>query len=140
MLITLARKPLMGSVVQNVLTHGCGTLNIDGTRIGTEGGTRRDGRATMPNDVGWQNMRGHGIATLNAGRWPANVLHDGSEAVLAGFPQTQSGSLSAQQYLSANRNNGSMFAGAGVFSHKGYAPDSGSAARFFKQIKGNDTP
>ena len=36
MLITLARKPLKGSVVQNALQHGCGALNVDGCRVGAE--------------------------------------------------------------------------------------------------------
>ena len=77
--ITVARKPLCGTVAENVLTHGTGAINVDGCRVGTDGGTCRDGKASEPNDSGWENMRGHGIATINAGRWPANLIHDGSE-------------------------------------------------------------
>lgn len=72
--IVLARKPLIGTVTENVLVHNTGALNIDGTRIGTSGGTRRDGKADTPNAQGWANMKGHGKATVAAGRWPANVL------------------------------------------------------------------
>lgn len=78
--IVVARKPLIGTVAENVLAHGTGALNIDGCRIGTDGGTRREGKADQPNNAGWENMRGHGIAELNAGRWPANVILDESQA------------------------------------------------------------
>lgn len=87
--ITVARKPFKGTVAQNVLEHGTGGINVDGCRVGTEGGTARAGRATEANDSGWTNMRGHGIATLNAGRWPANLIHDGSEEVTELFGDAQ---------------------------------------------------
>lgn len=90
--ITVARKPLEGTVAENVLRYGTGAINVDGCRVGTEGGTRRDGKATMPNESGWENMRGHGVAELNAGRWPANFIHDGSDEVVGGFPGEDSGS------------------------------------------------
>ena len=87
--MVLARKPLIGTVANNVLTHGTGGLNIDGSRVGSEGGTARDGKADQPNDAGWENMRGHGIAELNTGRWPANFIHDGSDEVVALFPDVK---------------------------------------------------
>jgi site-specific DNA-methyltransferase (adenine-specific) len=83
--IVVARKPLIGTVAANVLTYGTGGLNIDGARIGNEGGTARDGKANQPNDSGWENMRGHGIQELNKGRWPANVIHDGIESEWSKF-------------------------------------------------------
>ncbi len=79
----LVRKPLAGTVASNVLAFGTGGLNVDACRIGDAGGTCRDGRATMPNDAGWANMRGHGIAELNAGRWPANVVLSHAEGCVA---------------------------------------------------------
>jgi len=72
--IVMARKPFTGTVAQNVLEHGTGAINIDGTRIGSDGGTQREGKGNAPNDLGWTNMRGHGIAQLSSGRWPANVI------------------------------------------------------------------
>jgi site-specific DNA-methyltransferase (adenine-specific) len=78
--IVVARKPLIGTVAENVLTHGTGGLNIDASRIGTQGGTARDGKANLPNDSGWANMKGHGIAELNAGRWPANLILSHAES------------------------------------------------------------
>lgn len=128
--IVVARKPLIGTVAANVLTYGTGGLNIDGARVGNEGGTARDGKANQPNDAGWENMRGHGIAELNTGRWPANVIHDGSDEVVELFPDS--------------RGNGAVGGGEGGIWTTGnkrqVAPgysDSGSAARFFYCAKAN---
>ena len=83
--ICMARKPLDGTVAGNVLKHGTGAINVDGCRVGGAGGTCRDGKANQPKPAGWKNMKGHGIATLDAGRWPANFMHDGSDEATAGL-------------------------------------------------------
>ena len=104
--IVVARKPLIGTVANNVLTYGTGAINIDGSRVGTDGGTARDGLATEPNEAGWANMKGHGIAELNAGRWPANVIHDGSDEVLAGFPNEEARFFYCAKASKSERNAG----------------------------------
>lgn len=82
--ITVARKPLIGTVAANVLEHGTGALNIDGCRVEGTGGMK------------WETPRG-GIWTTDSdatarlvqneqGRWPANLIHDGSDEVVALFP------------------------------------------------------
>jgi hypothetical protein len=76
--IVLARKPLVGTVAANVLAHGTGALNVEGCRVGDEGGTTRSGQAPYA-ESGWRT--GHDVVPLNAGRYPANVLHDGSEDI-----------------------------------------------------------
>lgn len=83
--VTLARKPLERgmTVADNVLTHGTGGLNIDGCRVGDEGGTKRSGQAPYA-ESGWRT--GHDVVSLDAGRWPANILHDGSPEVVDCFP------------------------------------------------------
>ena len=124
--IVVARKPLIGTVAANVLTYGTGGLNIDGGRVGSEGGTARDGKADEPNDAGWENMRGHGVAELNAGRWPANVIHDGSDEVVELFPDTKSGS----GVKNTRQSSGNLFS-AHTPTDEFFAGDSGSAARFF---------
>ena len=129
--ITVARKPLIGTVAENVLRHGTGAINVDGCRVGTDGGTRRDGKADAPNDAGWANMRGHGISELNAGRWPANLIHDGSDEVVGLFPQ-QNGVFGARR----EGGDKSIFSGGGHQQAEkqrivGGTKDSGSAARFF---------
>ena len=76
--IVLARKPLIGTVAENVLAHGTGGINVDGCRVGTDGGTTRSEQAPYA-ESGWRT--GHKVETMNAGRWPANLIHDGSEDV-----------------------------------------------------------
>ncbi len=98
--ICVARKPLAGTVAENVLQHGTGALNIDGCRVG-----RTDGR------------------------WPANVMHDGSDEVLAGFPTTASGAMKRQVEAYDGESNTDFLRGrSGPSNQHG---DSGSAARFF---------
>jgi len=86
--ITVARKPLCGTVAENVLRHGTGAINVDGCRVVTDGGTAKANirkgetngeRAGM--SLGENISFRCDIATINAGRWPANLIHDGSEEV-----------------------------------------------------------
>jgi len=92
--IILARKPLSGTVVQNIVEHGTGALNIDGCRVDAETGRPLrvgDYKAT-DNNVYAGRMDGSLAGGSKAqgettqGRWPANLIHDGSDEVLAGFP------------------------------------------------------
>ena len=89
--IVLARKPLIGTVAENVQTFGTGALNIDASRIattdnlngGTYSGDRRPssrhsfgsrvGSGALKNGIGKEYTQPHG-------RWPANVLFDESAA------------------------------------------------------------
>lgn len=131
--ITVARKPLAGTVAENVLKHGTGALNIDGCRVEPTGESReRVGEASQD-----RRYRGHGgtnFAALpgirgggHSGRWPANLIHDGSEDVLACFPQTQ-----GQQGATGKRKQGGVY-GSVTEGAAGIEPrgDEGSAARFF---------
>lgn len=76
----LFRKPLEGTVAANVLKHGTGAINVDGCRVGSDGGTTRSEQAPY-GESGWRT--GHKIEEVNAGRWPANFTHDGSDEVTA---------------------------------------------------------
>jgi site-specific DNA-methyltransferase (adenine-specific) len=132
--MVLARKPLEGTVANNVLTFGTGGLNIDGTRV--EGKLEGDPNRFAKTDGGNFNtslaLENHQEPVVRSeGRFPANFIHDGSDEVVALFPDTKSGALKATQYEKANEENQSIFAGAGAFANKGYGSDSGSAARFF---------
>ena len=87
--ITMARKPLAGTVEANWRQHGTGALNIDGCRV--EGGERplivgeNDARKFSGDFK--QGSRCEGTTT--AGRWPANLIHDGSDEVVTAFePQS----------------------------------------------------
>ena len=93
-LICVARKPLIGTVVANVLTHGTGALNIDASRVPADASIddpRLNGVGTWATDKMAENVYngsfpGRSVGSSALGRFPANVLHDGSEEVLAAFP------------------------------------------------------
>ena len=95
--ITVARKPLCGTVAENVLTHGTGGINVDGCRVGTDGGTAK---GNPPKDES-NGIYGHGINgacdIIGKGRWPANLIHDGSEEVAGLFPED--GDASASRFF-----------------------------------------
>ena len=90
--ITVARKPLVGTVAANVLQHGVGALNIDGCRVpGAKPDTTRGASTKASSMVGTLGAQGR-IEDDGTGRWPANLIHDGSDEVLAGFPGEADGS------------------------------------------------
>jgi len=83
--ICLARKPLIGTVAANVLAHGTGGLNIDACRIkGAKPDTTRGagGQNGSFRPIGAQGR----ILDDGQGRFPANLMHDGSPSVMSGFP------------------------------------------------------
>ena len=130
--ITVARKPLIGTVAANVLEHGTGGLNIDGCRVGTESIEQgRSGRVSnMANGVTMNTFGGQGYEKPDAiGRWPANLIHDGSEQVLELFPETKSG-VAGKNSRPLGYGGEQQIKKWEAHGTEGYA-DSGSAARFF---------
>ena len=89
---TLARKPLSEkTVAANVLKWGTGGINIDECRVGTEGGTRKHDAPKHESKTAYGNgLNGGGGKgrEIDAGRFPANLIHDGSQQVLELFPET----------------------------------------------------
>ncbi len=122
--IVLARKPLVGTVANNVLTYGVGGINIDGCRVG-EGAKK------------WTNPRGGIWATDSEataelvdnqlGRFPANFIHDGSDEVLQLFPDTKGGTWNITKGARHFNNDGEP---TGYATSKSDS-STGSAARFF---------
>lgn len=139
MIVHVLRKPLVGTVASNALQHGCGALNIDQCRIVT---SEADKASAFPGSKltsksgalagGVQNNRERSAFDTQqhpAGRWPANLVHDGSDEVIAIFPEAGNGwkkNYGAEVYAIENRQYG-----GGSF---GAYSDSGSAARFFQQV------
>lgn len=84
--IVLARKPLIGTVAQNVTAYGTGALNIDGTRIGTDGGgthcTNRDEKGDCLGHSGGSAWDTHHGSETDGGRWPANLILDEEAGVM----------------------------------------------------------
>lgn len=103
--ITVARKPREGTVAHNILEHGAGALNIDACRVCQPGAEE-------------------------VGRWPSNIMTDGSDAVYAMFPDGSG----AHSRLKGTEP--SMAADGRVFNKRKrveslFHDDTGSAARFF---------
>jgi len=131
--ITVARKPLVGTVAQNVMQHGTGALNIDGCRVSLNGDykCKANGR---PSQTGLGDNYDPTLANVadTLGRWPANLIHDGSDEVVGLFPQTVAsprGVITQGGKAGGGFNVGSSDGTrSGKFQGHG---DSGSAARFF---------
>jgi site-specific DNA-methyltransferase (adenine-specific) len=138
--IVVARKPLIGTVAANVLTYGTGGLNIDGARVEGDKGNGNWKGVTTPDQSdniyagGWDgSVKSNEPITPQGtiGRWPANVIHDGSDEVVVLFPDTKTGSIKPYKH-----NNASTIYGGGKGLQLGeitsnHTGDSGSAARFF---------
>lgn len=91
--IIMARKRPEGTIVQNVHEYGTGAINIDGCRVETteslNGGAYAKERQVSASE--WAKSGSLHKTTGNdfvqpMGRWPANLLHDGSEIVRSTFP------------------------------------------------------
>jgi site-specific DNA-methyltransferase (adenine-specific) len=131
--MVLARKPLIGTVANNVLTFGVGGLNIDGTRVGrAEGDDSSAGNRTATFGTQETSSGGDGSGGWEqntAGRFPANFIHDGSDEVVALFPDTGK-STGGRIGKKSMGNVTNVPAGEYEAGDPGYG-DSGSAARFF---------
>lgn len=135
--ICMARKTLVGTVEANWRKHGTGALNIDGCRVmfqndddrssAKPGGKTTAASGNLAGKAQGGAERAEFQAEQGAGRWPANLLHDGSPEVLALFPQTESGKPSG---VKAGNNNNIFGQFAGGIPVTGFG-DAGSAARFF---------
>ena len=144
--IVVGRKPLIGTVAANVLAHGTGALNIDGCRVDvsdadreswkrlegfnntprTTGATYANGKVSEPDD-----RTGHNPT----GRWPANVVLDGSQADAL---DAQSGITTS----SGGANGGKLgarvygtFANETLGAHAGGLGDTGGASRYFPTFR-----
>ena len=137
---TLARKPLSEkTVAENVLKWGTGGINIDECRV----------EATKEDMGDWDRFKGHqnnntirknmvdnktknfkervDNGVNNQGRFPANLIHDGSDEVVGLFPDTKSGSSGK----GSSTKVGGMFGSGNPVTSEFRPADSGSASRFF---------
>jgi len=137
--IILCRKPLEGTVAENIQKWGTGGINIDGCRVAANDFEPKDrvGAAKLMEDRPWQQRqkiegRPRIIEGNSLGRFPANLIHDGSDEVLALFPDTKSGSLTAQQQINGGfKGTKNCYGTANAGGTNEYEQNSGSAARFF---------
>jgi len=142
--MVLARKPIVGTVANNVLTYGVGGLNIDASRIPADWKNERppswfnSGKSKSDNPSFHGNLKTLTESTVGerlneGGRFPANFIHDGSDEVVALFPDTKAG-VAVRRNVghspSANINYATGSKDSTMMEDVGYG-DSGSAARFF---------
>lgn len=131
--IIVARKPLTGTVAENVLQWGTGAINVDGGRVGTNDGLGRPygGENKVYGSYGME--RGTKTGDALTGRWPANFIHDGSKEVVGLFPETGKSSRTYKKQV--RKRSGFKLSGSEDNVQEANAPDnygdSGSAARFF---------
>ena len=135
--ITVARKPLIGTVAANVLAHGTGAINVDGCRVGNFVNTTPSGvdrRNAALAEAGYrpgEYQMGETTPRGAQSRWPANLIHDGSQLVLDLFPETKSGNLSPHHKLKASDNRSMSGGNQDRSPRTEFGGDTGSAARFF---------
>ena len=129
---TLCRKPLSEkTVAANVLKWGTGGINIDGCRVGkaikpTQSGMQRF-REYSDKNTGQSRPKMQATTPKEQGRFPANLIHDGSQEVLELFPETKPSRVGKPR---GTKKKG-LFANS-EFNKVGQEHnDSGSAARFF---------
>lgn len=156
--IILARRPLIGTVVANVLQHGTGAINIDACRVATSdklggGGEKAETAGKFTNE-GWRRpwmddpeaseafaakVRANVAKAESLGRFPANVLHDGSEEVEAAFAAF--GNAPGQQGDLVGHARGrptkTCFGDMGPAVDHLKRADAGTASRFFYSAKAN---
>lgn len=137
--IVLARKPLTGTVAENVQQWRTGAINIDGCRV------EASARPARSNDKSASGLTGTGdavtygsykvrgsvaVGETDLGRWPANLIHDGSPEVLECFPR-EAGAVAPVRGTEPSECHTGVYSGPRnrvAHVHRG---DSGSAARFF---------
>jgi DNA methylase len=131
--IVVARKPLEGTVASNVLEWGTGALNIDACRIPHV--SDKDLATSQAKNPGREDTVSSGVygadrpqqSVNEDGRWPANVILDGSDEVVLGFPMTEGGARPARANVTTGYDGGwGLIAEGDRINYGG-----GSASRFF---------
>jgi len=137
--IILCRKPLEGTVSENVQKWGTGGINIDGCRVALNGDKPRIANIdeSYTNTYGWAKGGIQKSGTMpQSGRFPANLIHDGSDEVLASFPDSkgQCGDVRGTEPSHTGDENTSCY---GEYQRIATSKrnDNGSAARFFYSAK-----
>lgn len=134
--IVLARKPFKGSIKENLETWGVGVLNINGCRVETSDDIKVHSRSAAAakskgiygDSKAQDTHKGKG---QELGRWPANILHDGSDDVVTAFPDSKGQQGDVRGSEPSKPTDGVCY---GEFAERREfksRKDSGSAARFF---------
>jgi site-specific DNA-methyltransferase (adenine-specific) len=140
--LTLARKPITGTVARSAQETGCGALNIGACRIPTSenlnGGAYLTDSDRAGRHDGAENWRykhgGAGEFQQPAGRWPANLILSGKASKIL---DESTGILSSGNHVNTVRRSLTSYkAGWPASTYCAYG-DSGGASRFFKVFGGS---
>jgi len=138
--ILLARKPLAEpTVAANVLAHGTGALNVDACRV--DSGPRphiqnAGGRRANTEIYGHGKNGSACLGETTTGRWPPNLLHDGSPEVLAAFQafgERSSGAVAAGT-VSEHSKARKVYGDYAGYTMRAIQASTGSAARFYPAL------
>jgi len=147
--IVMARKPVIGSIRENVLEHGTGAINIDATRVGYANEQDKNSIDHKMPTAAWSGHTNQvdsyekgqfiKVETNQLGRFPANVIHDGSDEVVRLFPHSTSGARKSTHKLKGldTGEQRAVFGDDAISGKYNVQPftdaqaDEGSAARFF---------
>jgi len=145
--IAVCMKPIEGNFAQNAIEHGVAGLNVDGCRI-ESGGEHKRGHVTKQTTVSGDMRTGKALGMYGAGssfvatdhaggRWPANVIHDGSDKVEAEF--SKFGVRESNKQMKKRPHPERAFDKSEFIDE--YVPgygDKGTASRFFKECHQDD--
>ena len=135
--IVVARKPLIGTVAANVLTYGTGGLNIEASRVPSDDGFEKAWDKPVSTNIsadGGKYISEGAKHTVDladykpSGRWPANVIHDGSDEVVELFPSNAGG---GHWTKTKTTGFGEFGGGSSEYFGPGEKDGKGTAARFF---------
>jgi DNA modification methylase len=145
--ILICRKPLDGNMVQNIQKHGVGGLNVDACRIPVDlaiddprmGGEGSWGTEQMAKNVYAGGYSGTTVRSSSLGRYPANIVTDGSDTVRAAFPDAPGASAPVQGTEDSRTGDNGIFGHYERVASVGIRNDKDtSAARFFMKCEPSD--
>ena len=133
--VIVARKPVEGTVVENILKYGVGAMNIDECRVGISGAVRKINikHNSQSKNCGF-GCNGE-LIDINKGRYPANVITDGSDEVAANMPINESHYSSPNHEPCKNQNSTVKITSINYKSGGFHFEDNGSACRYFYTSK-----
>lgn len=142
--ILLCQKPVEGTIVENVIKYGTGGMNIDGCRVSTDQHSRlvKTGRSSKKNCYGEYAPWDGEYKEETRGRYPGNLVHDGSEEVVSCFPET--GASTSRRTFGKGRGDGNSKQNTYGDMYRtepweGVSDSGGSAARFFNCCLDDDS-
>jgi len=130
----VGRKPMIGTLAENLLEWECGAMNLDACRVKTDdllnGGAYYNGTKDLGNASSYATGINIGEFKQPIGRFPPHLLHDGSDVVKQCFPDLKT------TWISSTHKNNRSTEFLGELDHPGEQGynDSGSASRFFPSL------